>query len=99
MLRQLTAGASHLYPGVRLAGPAAADFAHWQAGDAVLVEFADLTLGSGQLAAGPPGHWRLDLGPRSTAKGTPIAAQAWWISATPGPAGQAAAPLRVRRPR
>ncbi|MDZ7863263.1 hypothetical protein [Acidovorax sp.] len=94
--RHLQAGDSHLYPGARLGGRSVPDWAHWQAGDAVVVEFADLTVGEGRLAVGPPGGWLLHLAARSTAKGAAIAAQTWWLDPHPHPLGPGL--LRVRRP-
>jgi len=93
-VRVLHAGASHLYPGVRLAGPAVEDWPLWQTGDAVLIEFADLTTGQGTVEATAPGGWQVRVAARTTAKGTATATKTWWLAPHPSQPGQ----LRVRRP-
>lgn len=92
-LRRLAAGDSHLYPGVRLASTPADALAHWQGGDPVLIEFADLTIGEGRIEAAGRHGWLLQLFARSTAKGAAIPAQAWWLE----PRSHAPGLLRVRR--
>lgn len=81
--RRLAAGDSHLYPGVRLAGTPANGFAHWQAGDPVLIEFADLSIGEGRIEAAAANGWLLQIFARSTAKGAAIPAQTWWLEPQP----------------
>ena len=93
-VRVLQAGASHLYPGVRLGGPAVHDWPLWQAGDAVLIEFADLTTGQGAVEAAAPGGWQVRVAARTTAKGAATAAKTWWLDPHPAQPGL----LRVRRP-
>lgn len=90
-LRRLVAGDSHLYPGVRLASTLADAPAHWQAGDPVLVEFADLTIGEGRIGVAGAQGWLLQLFARNTAKGSAIPAQTWWLEP------QRTGLLRVRR--
>jgi hypothetical protein len=87
---QLHASHSHLYPGARLRvqeRPAAPVRPHWQAGDRVLVEFADQAVSAGAVRAVQDDAVELSLRAYRTAKGTAIADKAWRLQWVPGEPG------------
>lgn len=85
---QLHASHSHLYPGARLRmrgrTAAALERPDWQAGDSVLVEFADQSVSAGALRALQGDSVELAVGAYRTAKGTAITDKAWRLQWVPG---------------
>lgn len=76
---QLHASHSHLYPGARLRPGDAPESLRttWQAGDQVLVAFADQSVSAAQLRAVQGDGAELAVDAYRTAKGTGIAAKVW----------------------
>lgn len=84
---------THLYPGALLRHGAQELPQNWHAGDDLLIEFADLTIGCGTLRPLATA-WQLALDARRTARGRAIAAQTWRLQPLAGARGT----LRVARP-
>lgn len=73
----LSCANTHMYSGVQLRIlETEGRLSRWHEGDAVLIEFSDLTLGHGRLWKSALG-WTLQLNARKTARGASIASQVW----------------------
>ncbi|MFZ4288072.1 hypothetical protein [Variovorax sp. HJSM1_2] len=90
---------SHLYAGARLRSATPVAQLPLRVGELVIIAFSDQATATGQISQLKTAQdWTLHLYPRTTAKGTQIAAQTWRVGADETDTPEAARTLRVRRP-
>ena len=91
---RLAASNTHLYPGARLRSMDASARKHLQAGDAIVIEFADQGLAKGEVVEASAQTWALRLDAHTTARGAAIEAKRWllqWL-----PPGELAGTMKIK---